>query len=77
MSHRRRAGALSSNGLLSMASALQSFENAVRVALIEAGADEARANEVTAAVEADQQRAQVRGAAAPAADDNFMAGEAL
>ena len=53
------------------------LEQGAGVALVEARADAARMDEVIAAVHADQQRAQVVRAAAPAADHHLLAGAAL
>ena len=53
------------------------LSSAAGIALIEAGADAAGMHEVIAAVDADEQRAQVVGAAAPAADHHLLAAAAL
>ena len=56
---------------------IELFEKPAGVAGIEARADLAGMHKVIAAINADHERAQVAGAAAPAADDDFMAGAAL
>src|SRR5262249_16142599 len=53
------------------------FEKPAGIARVKAGADAARMNEVAAAINADNQRAQIGGAAPPATNDNLLAASAF